>query len=156
MPDVVLRPAEANDAADIARILRAALAAFDWMPQLHTPDEDLYFVRHVLLTEQLVSVATIGDGIVGFVAVKGDWIEQLYLDPAWTGHGIGSQLLHHVTAKMTHVKLHCFQANAGARRFYERHGFVAQSFGDGSANEEGLADILYTRPDDLGLAYPTG
>jgi hypothetical protein len=54
MPDVVLRPAEAEDAHDIARILRAALAAFNWMPQLHTPDEDLYLVRHVLLAEQTV------------------------------------------------------------------------------------------------------
>ena len=41
------------------------------------------------------------------------------------------------------IKLHCFQANTGARRLYERHGFRAEAFGDGSANEEGLPDILY-------------
>lgn len=41
------------------------------------------------------------------------------------------------------VKLHCFQANSGARRFYERHGFQAEAFGDGSGNEENLPDILY-------------
>lgn len=145
MPDVVLRPAKAQDAHDIARILRAALAAFDWMPQLHTPDEDLRFVAGCLLTEQQVTVATIEDKIVGFAAVKGDWLEQLYLDPAWTGRGIGSQLLRHVTARMTHVKLFCFEANAGARRFYERHGFISEEFGDGSSNEEGLPDIRYAR-----------
>ncbi len=156
MPDVVLRPAKASDAHDIARILRAALAAFDWMPQLHTPDEDLGFVRHVLLAEQHVTVATVEYNIVGFAAVDGDWLTQLYVDPAWAGRGIGSQLLRHVTAKMTHVKLHCFRANEGARRFYERHGFVAEAFGDGSANEEGLPDILYARPGYLGLAYPAG
>lgn len=145
MPDVVLRQAKAQDAHDIARILRAALAAFDWMPQLHTPDEDLRFVRGSLLTEQHVTVATIEDKLVGFAAVKGDWLEQLYLDPAWTGRGIGSQLLRHVTARMTHVKLFCFEANAGARRFYERHGFKSEAFGDGSSNEEGLPDIRYAR-----------
>ena len=143
MPDVVLRPAEAEDAHDIARILRAALAAFNWMPQLHTPDEDLYFVRHVLLVEQTVTVATIEDRIVGFAATKNEWIEQLYLHPDWTARGIGARLLNHVTAAMTHVKLFCFEANAGACRFYERHDFVADAFGDGSSNEEGLPDIHY-------------
>lgn len=145
MPDVVLRPAKANDADDIARILRAALAAFDWMPQLHTPDEDLGFVRHVLIAHQAVTVAITEGRIVGFIAVDGPWIEQLYLDPDWTGRGIGSRLLEHATAMLTHVKLHCFQANAGARRFYERHGFAAAAFGDGSGNEEGLPDVLYAR-----------
>lgn len=153
MPDVVLRPAEAHDAHDIARILRAALAAFDWMPQLHTPDEDLRFVRRSLLAEQRVAVATIRDNVVGFAAVKDDWLEQLYLDPAWTGRGIGSRLLRHVTTGMTHVKLFCFEANAGARRFYERHGFTAEAFGDGSRNEEGLPDIRYARGTDT---YPDG
>ncbi|MBB6465902.1 ribosomal protein S18 acetylase RimI-like enzyme [Aminobacter lissarensis] len=145
MPDVVLRPAKASDAADIARILRAALAAFDWMPQMHTPDEDLRFVRHVLLAKQHVTVATVEGKIVGFAAVRNEWIEQLYLDPAWNGRGIGNRLLRHVTVGMTHVKLFCFQANKGARRFYEREGFVAEAFGEGSANEEGLPDMLYVR-----------
>lgn len=145
MPDVVLRPAEASDAHDIARILRAALSAFDWMPQLHTPDEDLFFVRHVLLAQQRVVVATAMNSIVGFISVEDDWVEQLYLDPDWTGRDIGSRLLRHVTSGMPRAQLHCFQANSGARRFYERHGFKAASLGDGSGNEEGLPDILYLR-----------
>lgn len=145
MPDVVLRAAEADDAGDIARILRAALAAFPWMPTLHTPDEDLHFVRHVLLPQQRVAVAVVGGKTVGFAATSNEWLEQLYLDPEWTGQGIGSLLLRHVTETMTHVKLHCFEANSGARRFYERHGFSAVSLGDGSGNEEGLPDIVYVR-----------
>ncbi|WP_245307003.1 GNAT family N-acetyltransferase [Mesorhizobium sp. SEMIA 3007] len=72
-------------------------------------------------------------------------MEQLYLDPAWTGQGIGSRLLTDATAALPVTKLHCFQANTGARRFYERHGFRAESFGDGMTNEEGLPDILYVR-----------
>jgi hypothetical protein len=34
-------------------------------------------------------------------------------------------------------------ANAGARRFYERHGFSAIEFTDGSANEERCPDVLF-------------
>lgn len=36
-----------------------------------------------------------------------------------------------------------FQANAGARRFYERHGLMLAKLGDGSDNEEKLPDALH-------------
>ncbi|TSE13685.1 GNAT family N-acetyltransferase [Mesorhizobium intechi] len=139
----VLRPATGADAAAIARLMRAALNAFDWMPVVHTPAEDLAFIRDIVLPRQQVTVAEVVSQIVGFIAVGGDRVEQLYLDPAWTGQGIGSRLLTDVTAGLSVTKLHCFQANTGARRFYERHGFRAEAFGDGTTNEEGLPDILY-------------
>lgn len=142
---VTLRPAIGSDAAAIAKLMRAALASFDWMPVIHTPAEDLAFIRGLVLPRQQVTVAEAGEEIVGFIAVSGDWVEQLYLDPAWTGQGIGSRLLMDATAALPVVKLHCFQANTGARRFYERHGFRAESLGDGTTNEEGLPDILYVR-----------
>lgn len=142
---VMLRPAIDLDASAIARLMRASLNAFDWMPVLHTPEEDLFFIRDIVLPRQKVTVAETGSAIVGFIAVSGDWVEQLYLDPAWTGLGIGSLLLIDATAALSVTKLHCFQSNTVARRFYERHGFRAESFGDGTTNEEGLPDILYVR-----------
>ena len=143
--NIVLRPATGSDATAIAKILRAALGSFDWMPVIHTLAEDLAFIRDIVLPRQQVTVAEAGEEIVGFIAVSGDWVEQLYLDPAWTGQGIGCRLLMDATAALPLVKLHCFQANTGARRFYERHGFRAEAFGDGTTNEEGLPDILYVR-----------
>jgi ribosomal protein S18 acetylase RimI-like enzyme len=143
--DIILRPATSSDAAAIAKIMRAALGSFDWMPVVHTPAEDLVFIRDIVLPQQQVTVAEAGEAIAGFIAVSGDWVEQLYLDPAWTRQGIGSRLLMQATASLRIVKLQCFQANTGARRFYERHGFRAEAFGDGTTNEEGLPDILYVR-----------
>jgi ribosomal protein S18 acetylase RimI-like enzyme len=143
--DIILRHATNSDAAAIARLMRAALGSFDWMPVIHTPADDLVFIRDVVLPRQRVTVAEAGKNVAGFIAVSGDWVEQLYLDPVWTGQGIGSRLLMQATASLRIVKLHCFQANTGARRFYERHGFRAESFGDGATNEEGLPDILYVR-----------
>ncbi|TPM35345.1 GNAT family N-acetyltransferase [Mesorhizobium sp. B2-3-5] len=142
---ITLRPAIGSDAAAIATMMRASLNAFDWMPVLHTPEEDLFFIRDIVLPRQQVTVAEAGSEIVGFIAVGGEWVEQLYLGPAWTGQGIGSRLLVDATATLPVGKLHCFQANIGARRFYDRHGFRAEAFGDGSTNEEGLPDILYVR-----------
>ncbi|PBB16406.1 GNAT family N-acetyltransferase [Mesorhizobium sp. WSM4313] len=143
--DILLRPAIASDAPAIAITMRASLDTLSWMPLLHTPEEDLFFIRDILLPNQQVTVADAGGRIVGFIAIGGEWIDQLYLDPAWTGQGIGTRLLAQATGGMSLIKLYCFQANTGARRFYERHGFRAEAFGDGSTNEEGLPDILYVR-----------
>jgi hypothetical protein len=41
------------------------------------------------------------------------------------------------------LELWTFQANQGARRFYERHGFEAIELTDGSGNEERTPDVRY-------------
>jgi len=134
-----------SDAPAIASILRRSLDSLGWMPTLHTPEEDLAFIRETVLPQQSVTVAEAGGEIVGFVAAHEGWINLLYLDPDWTGQGIGGRLLDTATAGAGETKLYCFQANAGARRFYERHGFRASAFSAGSGNEEGLPDVLYVR-----------
>ena len=40
------------------------------------------------------------------------------------------------------LDLWAFRSNTGARRFYERHGFVAVAFTEGD-NEEGEPDVRY-------------
>ncbi|MGE0282267.1 MAG: N-acetyltransferase family protein [Rhizobiaceae bacterium] len=145
MRDTRIRGAVADDAADIAHTMRAALSSFDWMPMLHTPGEDLAFIGNHVLPNEQVLVAEADGKVIGFIAVRDEWVNQLYLQPDATGQGVGQRLLDEATFGMDVVKLHCFQANAGARRFYERHGFVAESFGDGRNNEESLPDILYVR-----------
>ena len=58
-----------------------------------------------------------------------------------TGQGIGSRLLERAKAERPDgLDLWTFQANTGARRFYERHGFVEVARTDGD-NEEGEPDI---------------
>ncbi|WP_245307274.1 hypothetical protein [Mesorhizobium sp. SEMIA 3007] len=63
--DTILRPAIGSDAAAIATMMRAALSSFDWMPVLHTPEEDLFFIRDIVLPRQQVTVAEAGKVIAG-------------------------------------------------------------------------------------------
>lgn len=95
-----------------------------------------------------VTVACVDDGIVGVLAVAHEsevrWIDQLYIALGYTGRGIGSHLLKHALAALRPpVRLYTFQAKARACPFYERHGFEAIGFGDGSGNEERCPDVLY-------------
>ena len=58
-----------------------------------------------------------------------------------TGPGLGTRLLDRAKAERPDgLDLWTFQANTGARRFYERHGFVEVARTDGD-NEEGAPDV---------------
>lgn len=76
------------------------------------------------------------------MALAGDWIEQLYVHPAWYGRGLGSRLLNVAKRELSCLDLWTFQSNVGARRFYERNGFVEVAMTDGD-NEEGAPDVRY-------------
>jgi ribosomal protein S18 acetylase RimI-like enzyme len=72
-------------------------------------------------------------------------LDQLYVSPGWTGRGIGARLIQLAkTRRPSGFTLFTFQSNAGARRFYERHGLAEISRGDGSGNEEGQPDLQYS------------
>ncbi len=80
---------------------------------------------------------------MGIGALDGDMLEHLYVLPGEQSRGVGNRLL----AKAKEVSpsglcLWTFQRNTPARAFYERCGFTAVEFGDGSGNEEGKLDVL--------------
>ena len=152
----ICRRATTDDAAAIAAVFSASFRLLSFLPMLHTVGEDRRFIEDIVLKECEVTVA-VGDGrIVSFLAREGEEIRLLYTDPPAIGSGAGSLLLE--AAKRTGVdalELWCFQANSGARRFYEARGFRAIRFTDGSDNEEKLPDVLYRWQRGLGSGrYP--
>lgn len=143
---ITLRRATASDAAAIAQVMRRSLGSLRQKSH-RSEEEDLAFVREAVLARMTVTVADAASSTVGFIAVHGAWIELLYLDPAWTGRGIGSRLL--AAGTLPHAKLYCFRSNRRACRFYERHGFRAQARSGGAGARLGLPDVLYVRSSRL-------
>lgn len=145
MDTIVIRQARSGDADAIASVHRRSMReAMPYLPDLHTPEEDRRWVATVVLPEQAVWVAEMDGHVVGVVALKEGWVEQLYVLPGYQGMGVGSALLEAVRAASPEgLSLWAFQRNARARAFYERRGFVAVEFGDGSGNEEGEPDVRY-------------
>ena len=77
------------------------------------------------------------------MVLDGEWINQLYVDPASTGTGIGGTLVTRAKGlRPAGLKLWTFQGNLGARRFYEARGFVATASTAGD-NEERAPDVCY-------------
>lgn len=147
--NATLRAATSSDAECIAEVLLASRATFLPYARLaHTDGEVRTWVRAVLLSSESVTVAVVKSQVIGVLALAQhdgiSWLTQLYLHPAHVAQGIGSKLLAYAIATaLPPIRLYTFQQNVGARRFYERNGFVPTEFTNGSANEEQCPDVLY-------------
>ncbi|HTC44235.1 MAG TPA: GNAT family N-acetyltransferase [Steroidobacteraceae bacterium] len=146
---VDLRTAESGDAAQVAEVLISSRQAFvPFAPSSHSPADMRSWVTHKLLPTGRVTLAEVEGRLAGVMATSHDgvasWIDQLYIRPGYLSRGIGARLLASaLTALPPPIRLYTFQANTGARRFFERHGYIAIEFTDGRANEEKCPDVLY-------------
>jgi GNAT superfamily N-acetyltransferase len=143
------RVAGREDVLDATNVwLRSRDAAVPAIPPRIHDDDDVrqwfettnWHARELYVAEEPAS------GIIGMMVLHDDWIDQLYIEPSWNRQGIGSEFI--ALAKRLRpngLQLWTFQSNAGARRFYEWHGFRAVQFTDGE-NEEGEPDVRYEWP----------
>ena len=147
--NATLRSATPADASRVASLLIDTRSKFmPYAPSAHPEEEVRAWVAGHLLPSGGVVVAEIGGHAVAVMATesadKGSWVTQMAVDPSLVGQGLGSLMLAHALRTLEPpICLHTFQANIGARRFYERHGFVATTFTDGQANEELCPDVQY-------------
>jgi putative acetyltransferase len=142
--DIVHMRLSRDHAAAAGAIHRRAVATILGYPvDLHCADEFTAFYRDTVLA-QCTLWGAFEDGLLqGHIAIRPGWIDHLYVDPDAHRRRIGTGLLDLAKARQPELRLYTFQANAGARRFYERHGFEIESMTDGDANEEKLPDICY-------------
>jgi GNAT superfamily N-acetyltransferase len=141
-----IRRATTDDADATAEAFIAAREAMSFVPRLHTDTETHEFVV-IFIVRAETWIAVRDNQILGLACIDGDWLAHLYVHPAYQNAGIGTALLDHVkNCRPRGFQLWTFQANAGARRFYERHGCTLVRLTDGSGNEEQLPDALYAWP----------
>ncbi|MFV0136619.1 GNAT family N-acetyltransferase [Streptomyces sp. HMX87] len=146
---VFLRRAAVPDAAAAAEVwLRSFAASLPTVVRPRSDDEVRGYFRDFVVPSLETWVAESPDagpdGIVGVMVLDGEWLAQLYLDPARRGRGIGDRFVALAKERRPHgLSLWTFQVNGPARRFYERHGFVAAEFTDGARNEEREPDVRY-------------
>jgi len=167
--DAKVRAVRNTDAGGCAHVyLRAREFALPTVPSVHPPREVRRWMADDVVGRTDMWVAEVDGTIVGLMVLAPDaavkeravkeravkeravkeraagWIEQLYLDPSWMGRGLGDRFVQLAKERIPGgLQLWTFQVNAPTRRFYERHGFVAEELTDGAGNEEHAPDVRY-------------
>ncbi|WP_372727267.1 GNAT family N-acetyltransferase [Nocardioides sp.] len=142
-----LRPAVPADAARIAEIHLSARRAAPMPEPVHSEDEVRAWLETRLRSDDEVWVAEIEGAVIGYARMTATWLDDLYVDPARTGQGVGSALLDLVQAlRPDGFSLWVFASNRPARSFYAARGLVELEHTDGSANEERSPDVRMAWP----------
>jgi GNAT superfamily N-acetyltransferase len=128
--DRVPRHATEADVVDIARVWHDAWRdghvghVPDSLVEQRTPDE---FVARVPARIAATHVIDDEHGVVGFVTVQADELEELFVDRRARGTGVAAALLVHgeqtIAEQFPVAWLAVVTGNARARRFYERQGW---------------------------------
>ena len=138
---------------------RSGRAAYTFLPlwQALTLDRAATIFREVIRCQCKIWVGTLNEQVVAYLALKGSYIDRMYVDAGEWHKGWGTQLVVFAKRVCPHgLELHTHQENHGARRFYEKHGFKAVRFGT-SPPPESAPDVEYHwRPDDEVLQTDRG
>jgi putative acetyltransferase len=153
--EIAFRTGVASDAVSLTGLyLRSRRTAMPWVPSVHDEAETLWWMRQIVLARLDVTVAHDSDRLLGFAALDGQWLDQLYVDTDAQGSGVGRALFAAVKeARPDGFCLRVFTRNTRARRFYEALGSVLVGQSDGSRNEENEPDCTYSCGP---AALPTG
>lgn len=64
--------------------------------------------------------------IQGFVGVRDEYIEGIFVADEMQSQGIGKKLLDYIKAEKIRLQLNVYQKNIRAISFYQREGFIIQ------------------------------
>ena len=141
-----IRPFEATDEAAVAELWhRAGRDGYTFLPtwQAFSLESARHVFREVIRRQCELWVGTRDARVVAFLALKGSYIDRLYVDPSAQRQGWGARLLSHAKSlREDGLELHTHQQNRGARALFERNGFVAVGYGV-SPPPESAPDVEY-------------
>lgn len=136
----MIRPMRSEDVERVGEIwLRTSLLAHDFVPAAFWRADHAVMVGEILPRANGFVYLT-GSVIDGFITGRKGTVDCLFVDPPRQGHRIGCALLDHVKQLNTALRLTVYEQNAGARRFYERHGF--RSVGMSVCRHTGCPEVV--------------
>ena len=120
-----LQNVDINKVADIW--LKTNLEAHDFIPGQYWTSN--YEAVKKMLPQAEVYVYEDNKIIQGFVGVRDEYIEGIFVSDEMQSHGIGKALLDYIKDKKARLQLNVYQKNVRAMSFYQREGFTIQSEG---------------------------
>lgn len=120
-----LRPYDVISDLDRCMVLwRAASEAGHPFLDAATLDADAVVVRETYMPAAEITVAERDGVVVGFIALLGEIVGGLFVDPAAHRAGAGRALIEDALWRRGQLEVEVYEANAGARAFYAACGFT--------------------------------
>ena len=120
-----LQNVDINKVVDIW--LKTNLEAHDFIPGQYWTSN--YEAVKKMLPQAEVYVHEDNKIIQGFVGVRDEYIEGIFVSGKMQSHGIGKALLDYIKDKKARLQLNVYHKNVRAMSFYQREGFTIQSEG---------------------------
>jgi ribosomal protein S18 acetylase RimI-like enzyme len=147
MPEMrSIRAFRDSDETDVNRVWhRSGQAAYGFLPawRTFTFEQATNVFREVIRSRCEVWVGTLDEQVVAYLAMKGSYIDRMYVDPTEWRSGWGTRFIAFAKSLFPEgLELHTHQENHPARSLYEKHGFKAVKFGI-SPPPECVPDVEY-------------
>ena len=120
-----LQNVDINKVADIW--LKTNMETHDFIPGQYWTSN--YEAVKKMLPQAEVYVYEDNKIIQGFVGVRDEYIEGIFVSGKMQSHGIGKALLDYIKDKKARLQLNVYHKNVRAMSFYQREGFTIQSEG---------------------------
>ena len=119
----MIRDFESKDTDAVVTVWRAAtLVAHPFLSDDFV-EQEAGNLRNIYLVHAATRVIEINGQTVGFIAMIGNEIGGLFLDPALHGKGHGRALVDDAARKLGTLEVEVFERNTVGRRFYDGYGF---------------------------------
>ena len=138
----MIRKLQKTDINQVSHIwLNTNLKAHFFIPEQYWIS-NYEFVKE-MLPQSEVYVYESNNKIQGFIGVKDDYIEGIFVADEMQSHGIGKKLLDYIKNKKVRLRLNVYQKNTRALSFYQREGFDIQCEGLDDATGEKEYKMLW-------------
>ncbi len=138
-----VRPDELDAVAELWHTTRKATHTFIEIEESLTLEGSRSIFVEKIARVCSLWVVSEGADLLGYLAIRGSYLDRMYVLPSAQGKGVGSALLIKAKALSPRgLELHTHQKNERARGFYQKHGFRAVRFGM-SPPPENEPDVEY-------------
>lgn len=114
--------------------LNGVLAAWESATRLAHPflsedflEQERYNIPNLYLPNAETWVIEQDQQVIGFIALLGNEVGAIFVDPKHHGTGAGRALMDQARELRGNLEVEVFAANTIGRRFYERYGFLPLS-----------------------------